>query len=237
MPIWSNWTGFYQQLLARIEALPGVESAGATIALPIQGRAWETTFNIDGRVSRSLSDQPQADARIVSNNYFDVMKIPLRSGRYFSEHDAKDSRHVAVINETLARRYWPHEDPKGRFIEMRAFGAGRCEIVGVVADIRQMNLNDEPAPGIYIPYTQEPMPWQTLVVRTKNDPMSLAAPIRREVAGLDSTAACSSHCHAGSVDGSVYRAASISHGSARQLRRRCPAAFGCRYLRRDGVWS
>lgn len=184
--IWSNWTGFYQQLLTRIEALPGVESAGATIALPIQGRAWETTFSIDGRVSRSLSDQPQADARIVSNNNFDVMKIPLRSGRYFSEHDAKDSRHVAVINETLAHRYWPHEDPNGRFIEMRAFGAGRCEIVGIVADIRQMTLSDEPAPGIYIPYTQEPMPWQTLVVRTKNDPMSLADPIRREVAGLDS---------------------------------------------------
>jgi len=182
--IWNNWTGFYQELLARIEALPGVESAGATIALPIQGRAYRSTFNIDGRVFRSLSEQ--ADARIVSSNYFDVMKIPLRSGRYFSEHDAKDSPHVAVINETLAYRYWPHEDPEGRFIEMPAFGAGRCEIVGVVADIRQMNLSDEPAPGIYIPYTQEPMPWQTLVVRTKNDPMSLAAPIRREVARLDS---------------------------------------------------
>jgi putative ABC transport system permease protein len=163
-----------------------VESAGATIALPIQGRAYRSTFNIDGRVFRSLSEQPQANARIVSSNYFDVMKIPLRSGRYFSEHDAKDSPHVAVINETLAHRYWPHEDPEGRFIEMPAFGVGRCEIVGVVADIRQMNLSDEPAPGIYIPYTQEPMPWQTLVVRTKNDPMSLVAPIRREVARLDS---------------------------------------------------
>src|SRR5216683_2766012 len=184
--IWSNWTGFYQQLLGRIEALPGVESAGATLALPIQGHTWRTVFNIDGRVFRSLSEQPQADARIVSNNYFDVMKIPLRSGRYFSHRDTKDSPHVAVINETLARRYWPQEDPKGRFIEMSAFGAGRCEIVGVVADIRQANLSDEPASGIYLPYTQEPMPWQTLLVRTKNDPMSLVPLIRGEVAGLDS---------------------------------------------------
>jgi putative ABC transport system permease protein len=183
---WRNWTGFYQQLLARIKALPGVESAGATLALPIEGRVWNTTFKIDGRAFARLSEQPQADARIVSNNYFDVMKIPLRSGRYFSEHDTKDSLHVAVVNEVLAHLYWPNEDPVGRFIEMAAFGAGHCQIVGIVADIRQTNLSDGPAPGIYIPYTQEPMPWQTLVVRTKNDPMGLAGLIRHEVAALDS---------------------------------------------------
>jgi putative ABC transport system permease protein len=182
---WRNWTGFYQQLLARIEALPGVESAAATLALPIEGHVWNTSFKIDGRAFGRLSEQPQADARIVSNNYFDVMKIPLRSGRYFSEYDTKDSPHVAVINEALAHLYWPKEDAVGRFIEMAAFGAGHCQIVGTVADIRQTNLSDEPAPGIYIPYTQEPMPWQTLVVRTKNDPMGLAGPIRYEVAALD----------------------------------------------------
>ncbi len=182
---WRNWTGFYQRLLARIEALPGVESAGATLALPIEGRVWNTSFKIDGRAFGRLSEHPQADARIVSNNYFDVMKIPLRSGRYFSEHDTKDSPHIAVINEVLAHLYWPNEDPVGRFIEMAAFGAGHCQIVGTVADIRQTNLSDGPAPGIYIPYTQEPMPWQTLVVRTKNDPMALAGLIRHEVAALD----------------------------------------------------
>jgi putative ABC transport system permease protein len=182
---WRNWTGFYQQLLARIEALPGGESAGATLALPIEGRVWNTSFKIDGRAFGRLSEQPQADARIVSNNYFDVMRIPLRSGRYFSEHDTKDSPHVAVINESLAHLYWPNEDPVGRFIEMAAFGAGHCQIVGTVGDIRQTNLSDGPAPGIYIPYTQEPMPWQTLAVRTKHDPTGLAGLIRHEVAGLD----------------------------------------------------
>ena len=182
---WRDWTGFYQQLLARIQALPGVDSAGATLALPIQGRIWDVGFKIDGRPFGSLSEQPQADARIVSNNYFDVMKIPLRSGRYFSEYDTKDSPHVAIITEALARLYWPNGPAPGQFIEMGAFGAGHCEIVGVVADIRQTGLSNEPTPGIYIPFTQESMPWQTLVVRTKNDPMSLAAPIRHEVAALD----------------------------------------------------
>ena len=182
---WRNWTGFYQQLLARIQALPGVDSAGATLALPIHGRVWNTSFKIGGRPFGHLSEQLQADARIVSNNYFDVMKIPLRRGRYFSEYDTKDSPHVTVINETLAQLYWPNENPVGHSIEMGAFGAGRCKIVGVVGDIRQTSLEDEPASGIYIPYTQEIMPWQTLVVRTKNDPMTLAAPIRREVTALD----------------------------------------------------
>ena len=182
---WRHWTGFYQQLLARIQALPGVDSAGATLALPVQGRVWNMSFKIDGRPFGRPSEQPQADSRIVSNNYFGVMKIPLRKGRYFSEHDTKDAPHVAVINETLARLYWPNENPVGRFIEMAAFGAGRCEIVGIVGDIRQTNLGDEPTPGIYVPYTQEIMPWQTLVIRTKSDPMALAAPIRHEVKALD----------------------------------------------------
>src|SRR5262249_38671858 len=146
-------------LLARIEALPGVESAGATLALPIEGRVWNTSFKIDGRAFGRLSEQSQADACIVSNNYFDVMKIPLRSGCYFSDHDTEASPHVAVIMEVLAHRYWPNEDAVGRFIEMAAFDVGHCEIVGTVEDIRQTNLSDGSAPGIYIFYTKEPMLW------------------------------------------------------------------------------
>lgn len=182
---WKNWTGFYERLLTRIEALPGVDSAGATLALPLEGRVWNVGFKIDSHAFGNWNEQPQAEARIVSNNYFDVMKIPLRSGRYFSEHDTKDSPHVAIINESIARQYWPTQDPVGRFIEMPAFSAGHCQIVGIVADTRHSSLSEDPSPAIYVPYTQEIMPWQTLVVRTKNDPTSLASLIRREVAALD----------------------------------------------------
>jgi putative ABC transport system permease protein len=183
--LWRNWTGFYREVLTRIEGLPGVESAGATLALPIQGKSWEVNFSIDGRPSSDGAHQPEADARIVSNNYFNVMGIPLRSGRFFSEGDTRQSPHVAVINEALARRYWPGEDPNGHFVEFPAFGAGRCQIVGVVADIRQAELSQEPPPGIYLPYTQEIMPWQTLVIRTKTDPISMVSAIRQEVFKLD----------------------------------------------------
>ena len=183
--LWRNWTGFFREVLTRIEALPGVESAGATLALPIQGKSWEVTFSIDGRPYSDGAHQPEADARIVSNNYFNVMGILLRSGRFFSEEDTRQSPHVAVINEALARRYWPGEDPNGHFVEFPAFGAGRCQIVGVVADIRQVELSQEPPPGIYLPYTQEIMPWQTLVIRTKTDPISMVSAVRQEVFKLD----------------------------------------------------
>jgi putative ABC transport system permease protein len=181
----TSWAGFYQQLLARIEALPGVESAGATLALPIEGQSWNVSFEIDDHAYESVFDEPEAEARIVSNNFFDVLQIPLLRGRYFSDHDTKDSPHVAVINEAVARTYWPNQDPVGRFLDTPAFSIGHCEIVGIVGNVRQSKLTDEPSPGIYIPYTQATMPWQTLVIRTKNDPRSLSAPIRREVSTLD----------------------------------------------------
>ena len=181
----TSWAGFYQQLLARIEALPGVESAGATLALPIEGQSWNVSFTIDGHAYESVFDEPEAEARIVSNNFFDVLQIPLLRGRYFSDRDTKDSPHVAVINEAVARTYWPNRDPVGRFLDTPAFSIGHCEIVGIVGNVRQSKLIDEPSPGIYIPYTQATMPWQTLVIRTKNDPLSLTALIRREVSALD----------------------------------------------------
>jgi putative ABC transport system permease protein len=180
-----NWAGFYQQLLARIEALPGVESAGATIALPIEGQSWRTHFKVDGHAYSSSFDQPDADIRIVSNSFFDVLKIPLLRGRNFSDHDTKDSPHVALINETAARAFGPNQDPVGRFLDVPAFSVGRCQIVGMVGNVRQEKLTDEPALGIYIPYAQATMPWQTLVIRTENDPVSLSAAIRREVSALD----------------------------------------------------
>jgi putative ABC transport system permease protein len=180
-----SWIGFYQQLLARIEVLPGVESAGATLALPIEGQSWRIGFKIDGRAYGSSFEQPEAEARIISDNFFNVLKIPLLRGRYFSDHDTRDSPHVAVINEAVARTYWPNQDPIGRFLESPAFGIGRCEIVGIVANVRQNKLTDVPAPGIYVPYTQETMPWQTLVIRASNDPSVLGAAIRHEVAALD----------------------------------------------------
>jgi putative ABC transport system permease protein len=162
--LWRNWTGFYQQLLTRIEALPGVESAGATLALPFQGRSWEVNFSIDGRTDRSSSNQPEADVRIVSNNYFNVMKIPLKSGRPPLLAQRRPQRPLRRVSR----------------VRRRPLSNRRRS-----PDIRQAALTQEPPPGIYLPYTQEIMPWQTLVIRTKTDPISMVSAIRREVFELD----------------------------------------------------
>jgi putative ABC transport system permease protein len=181
----ASWTRFYQQLLVRVEALPGVESAGTTLALPVDGESWRVHFKIDGHAYPNAFDQPDAEVRIVSDSFFDVLKIPLLRGRYLSGQDTKDSPHVAVINEAVVRAYSPNQDPIGRFLDITAFGIGRCEIVGIVGNVRQNKLTDDPSAGIYIPYTQATMPWQTLVIRTKNAPENLGAAIRREVSALD----------------------------------------------------
>jgi putative ABC transport system permease protein len=182
---WTRWSDFYQQLVARVAVLPGVESAGATAAVPIAGHKWAAGFRIEGRNVPSSVDAPSADQRVVSNNYFAVMEIPLRRGRYFDVHDTRGSVHVAIINESLVRRYWPGQDPLGTYIFTMAFGAGRCEIVGIVGDVRQGRLDEPPAPGMYLPYTQVTMPWMTLVVRARTRPVTLAGPVRRAVYGLD----------------------------------------------------
>jgi predicted permease len=231
---WRNWTGFYQQLLARIQALPGVESAGATLALPMQGQTWTVGFKLDGHAYGGLLDQPRAEARIVSNNYFDVMQIPLRHGRYFSEFDTKDSSHVVVLNDMTARLYFPDQDPVGRFIQVPAFGAGRCQIVGIVADIKQNSLSDEPAPALYLPFTQEIMPWQTLVVRTESDPLALAALIRHEVAALDPEQPVARVATL-AVIGSVYLATAVSHLSSRKFRWPRLTSLRSRHLRCHGL--
>jgi len=130
-----NWTGLYQQLLARIQAPPGLESAGSTLALPMQGQTWTVSFKLDGHAYGSLLDQPEGEARIVSNNYFDVMQIPLRRGRYFSEYDTKDSSHRCPERHRCASLF-SRPGPCWSLIQVPAFAAGRCQIAGIVADIK-----------------------------------------------------------------------------------------------------
>jgi predicted permease len=180
-----SWSTFYQQVTQNIGELPGVESAGATLRLPTQGREWISLFAIEGLLGADPSSPLAADQRIVSNNYFEVMGIPLRRGRLFSSVDQGNSLHVAIINETMAMRYFPHDDPIGKVISTKGFSAGRTQIVGVVGSTHQSGPEQEPAPEVYYPNTQVSIPWQTIVVRAKSDPMTLLPAIRRTVSSID----------------------------------------------------
>jgi putative ABC transport system permease protein len=179
---------FFQQLLQRISKLPAVTSAGLTSHLPIAGRSLKADFTLEGRSLPRSEISPLADYVSVSPEYFRVMQIPLLDGRRFSERDAMATPPVVIINEILARRFWPAQNPLGRRLIVGAtLGADRAPrtIVGVVGSIKSAGLEFEPGPAIYVPYLQNPWPTMSAVIRVTGDPMRLVAVTRKEVLALD----------------------------------------------------
>jgi predicted permease len=178
------WSGFLEEVIDRIEELPGVEAAGAATELPVEGVSWATRFSKPGVSYASEAARPAADYRIVSPGYFSAMGIPLQRGRFLSERDTKDAPAVVVINQTLARRYFAGEDPIGRQVALDIFGKAPREIVGIVGDVRQGSLDVEPEPEVYESLLQRPFP-ATVVVRTRTEPLSMAAAVRGAIWAVD----------------------------------------------------
>src|SRR5215510_8683390 len=174
----------YQKMLQRIEALPGVLSAGTTGALPVSARWGGTGITVEGR-----SEVQGTNQDTVSPDYFRATGIPLLEGRYFTERDVAGAPAVTIINKALARRYWPGESPLGKRIEV-ASNKQWLSVVGVVGDVKRQGLEAETEPGYFTPHLQPPAGrhlhsgWN-LVVRTASDPMSLAAAVQREVWAVD----------------------------------------------------
>jgi putative ABC transport system permease protein len=176
---------FFTEALERIRALPGVQSAGAASALPMHpvGIDFALPFSIEGRNPPASGEEPRADIRAVTDRYFETMKISLVRGRTLDERDRADSPQVLVINESLAGRYFPGEDPTGRVI---VNPHGKAEIVGVVADVHHYGLDAEPRPELYTPLPQSVFNGMTFVVRTTIDPGSFASDLRRAIREVDS---------------------------------------------------
>ena len=166
---------FYQRMLAEVEAIPGVESAAAVTTLPMSevGIDFDLPFEVDGRPAVAKGEEPQADFRIATPGYFETLRIPLRRGRRFDDRDREGTAPVMLINDTMARRHFPGEDPIGRFVTMPM--GGKREIVGVVADLRHYGLDRAPRPEMYLPYGQLAFSGLTVVARTHGDPSGLAA--------------------------------------------------------------
>lgn len=187
---------FFRELIARIEALPGVEAAGATWFLPLSGRTGTVAFEIEGRPDPPPDRPNQAAVQAVTPGYFETLRIPVLSGRGIDRRDGPESPPVALINETAARRYWPAGDPVGERIAFSVhFGpagsigeGGRMvrEIVGVVGDVRHSGLTSDTPPEIYFPNHQSTWRWASLVVRGgTSEPLALAGPIREILDDLD----------------------------------------------------
>jgi putative ABC transport system permease protein len=121
---------------------------------------------------------------MVSSDYFRAMSIPLMRGRAFTERETKESPSVVIINQRMAERYWPGEDPIGKRLTV-SFEETPREIVGIVGDVRQTSLNAETTPGVYLPFQQFPYPGMTLVIRTQTDIASITSAVRREIGAID----------------------------------------------------
>jgi putative ABC transport system permease protein len=173
---------FFKQMIARLETVPGVRVAGAISYLPLDGGENMGSFEIEGEPPTRPEDKPNAERRIITPAYFAAMGIPVQRGRVFSLADEVDKPRVVVINETLARQFFPDRDALGQ--RLKVGGTSRT-IVGIVADVRSASLEREVRPQVYLPHEQWPWAGMTVVLRTEGEPLSLASAIRGEVRKVD----------------------------------------------------
>ena len=177
---------FHREALERLGSAPGVAAVGAINSLPLSGTSTNGDFAIAGRPAFPTGQAPLTYYRVITPDYFAATQIPIRRGRAFEEADREGAPPVALVNETMARRFFPSQDPIGQRIRIRWGGdeAWR-EIVGVVADVRDRQLDDGPVAETYLPYDQHPLATMWFVVRAADDPNRLLEPIRRTVRALD----------------------------------------------------
>jgi putative ABC transport system permease protein len=182
---------FYQQLVAHMRTSPGVTSASAVFGLPFSGNDLSVSFDPDDRKIPD-ADQPSATFNIAEPGYFQTMGIPLLKGRDFTPQDNLQSTPVVIINDALARQFFPGADPVGRHL-LPGVGNGYKTppnrlIIGVVRQVQSENLRDAPSPELYVPMTQCPQVGSmSVVVRTELPPLSVIADARAQAAALDKT--------------------------------------------------
>jgi putative ABC transport system permease protein len=177
---------FYEQLIERVQNLPGVQSVAATNMLPLGGANETSTIRIEGKPEPKLGEDPEANYRIVSNSYFRTMQIPILRGREFTSLDTAKGQAVVAVNQAFAARFWPGEDPVGKRLRFSGPPADRPwrVVVAVVANVR--NQLDHSAPAeMYFPLRQQSESTMALVVRTLPDPRSLEESVQAQVVAVD----------------------------------------------------
>jgi len=175
---------YYQQLGERISRLPGVQSQGAVSALPLTASVGWGGILIEGYTPPPSEPELQVDMRVATNDYFRTMEIPLLQGRFFSDHDTADVPHVILIDDKMAKRFWPHESAVGK--RMRANVKDPWyTVVGVVGTVKQYGLDIDGRMVIYYPEQQSADGDLYLVARTSNDPASVASAMVREIHAID----------------------------------------------------
>jgi putative ABC transport system permease protein len=181
-------TLFYRRALESLGALPGVQSAAATMAVPLRGVGFNLSFAVDGRPEVPSAQQPTLETRVVSATYFRTLGIPVVKGRGFAETDDASAPHVVVISREAMRRHFPGQDPIGQRIRIGWGPPGDHVggvVVGVVGDVKELGLDADHPAEVYLPYDQKPVTGMDVVLRTSVPPLTLAAAVRGAVHDLD----------------------------------------------------
>ena len=181
---------FHERLQERLRAVPGVDAVGAVVGLPLSGMAFNLSFDVKGRPKAAAGEEPSLEVRVATPSYFEAVGIPLVRGRLFDARDGLEQPQVALISQAAAQKFFPGEDPIGRFITL---GWGRGEnkprvggtVVGILGDVKEAGLAEDYPPEIYVPYAQATVGSMDLLVRTRVDPMSVRPQVERVVHDLD----------------------------------------------------
>jgi putative ABC transport system permease protein len=178
---------FFNQSMERLRNLPGVRSAGMVNFLPLYGGLGSNTgFKIVGRPEPPPGQGPSTDVRVVDAGYFQTLGIPILRGRNFSDVEQREAKRVILINEALARKHFPNEDPIGQRLDVGMFeNPVVTEIIGVVGNVRYDSLIDEAPEAVYFAHPELAYPFMTLVLRTDGDPAAIAPTVQREIRALD----------------------------------------------------
>jgi putative ABC transport system permease protein len=178
---------FYREVLRRVSALPGVTGVGASNGIPLSGSGGSGTTTIDNPAFPDDRGTPEADQRIVTTGYFDAMGMTLLSGRLFDDRDTETGQPVAIIDDTMAKTFWPNEDPIGKRIKRggRQSTQPWLTIVGVVRHVRYRTLEEPSRVQLYMPHAQVPATGMSLAIKTNLDPRTLSTSVQREVIAVD----------------------------------------------------
>ncbi len=175
---------FHEQVVARMQQLPGVEAAAAVMAIPHGGNAGSSQFTLPERATPPSGQEPRAQTNRIDPHYFRTMKIPVLQGRVFTAQDQAQTPPVVVINQTMARQYWPSGAAVGRQVHLLTPDV-TATIIGVVGDVRHLSLDEPAQPQIYLAYAQQPHIFASLVVRTRTDANDFANAVRAAIWSVD----------------------------------------------------
>jgi putative ABC transport system permease protein len=178
---------FFQEAITRVQQIPGVKSAGTILCTPFVGDCWSSVYIVEGHPVPAQTDLPSSLFNVADTNFFRTMQVPLLAGRYFTETDTADSVPVVIINETMARKWWPNESPLGKRIK-QGFPQDKTpfrEVVGVVGDVKEEGPDKPQRTEVFLADSQEGNAALTVLVRTSSEPMAMAKIVVNEIHAMD----------------------------------------------------